>query len=462
MGGLRGPLDAPANRVTSHEMNLQSIVVELIDVCNLNCAYCLRDEGTLHGRPHALPITDLIRALQEARTLSETCEVQFTGGEPTLHPEFRLAVKAVHDVGWRFTVITNGWIFGRVLPVILEFRDSLAAIAFSLDGVTREEHDGIRGKGSFERLMRGVMSCRHNGLAFDLKVTLDRSRAGRLSEFATFAAKLGARSLQVATLLPTSPGLAGQVLSIEQQQEILREISQLRTVLRLEIQVAADFYDTRPVPRCGPLLGRSLNIDYRGRLVLCTTLVGFRGQQGERDVIANLTGTSLLEALPRLSEIANERNLDRTRAFAQLGADAGRPSLSLGSPCLDCLFSFDKIPRGSISSSQEKKPMHDSLSFTIPDSIIASEFNGKEGLLLDTSTQRYHTLNETATFLWSEIEAGRTLSEMTTALCRAFAVDPPRARASIENAITRLESQSLIKRKSDLEAPDATRAAEAR
>ena len=90
--------------------------------------------------------------------------------------------------------------------------------------------------------------------------------------------------------------------------------------------------------------------------------------------------------------------------------------------------------------------MHDSLAFTVPDSIIASEFNGKEGLLLDTSTQRYHTLNETATFLWSEIEAGRTVGEMTAALCRTFDVDPQRARTSVEKAITRLESQSLIRR----------------
>ena len=106
--------------------------------------------------------------------------------------------------------------------------------------------------------------------------------------------------------------------------------------------------------------------------------------------------------------------------------------------------------------------MQDSLSFTVADSIIASEFNGKEGLLLDTSTQRYHTLNETATFLWSEIEAGRTISEMTAALCRAFAVDPLRARASIENAIARLESQSLITRKPDLPSSDAAMTSEAR
>ena len=90
--------------------------------------------------------------------------------------------------------------------------------------------------------------------------------------------------------------------------------------------------------------------------------------------------------------------------------------------------------------------MQDTLSFTVPDSIIASEFNGKEGLLLDTSTQRYHTLNETATFLWARIEEGRTVAEMTAMLCQIFDVDPARARASVERAVSRLESQSLVRR----------------
>ncbi|GEM_PF-230730 len=429
-------------------MPIESIVVELIDVCNLHCAYCLRAEDSLHGLPHALPVPLLVRALQEARGVTERAEVQFTGGEPTLHPDFRLALKAVHDVGWKFTVITNGTTFNaRALPAVLEFRQALGAIAFSLDGVTRGEHESIRGKGSFDKVMQAVLSCRQHHLPFDFKVVFDQRNAARLDEFAGLAARLGARALQVATLLPTSPSAAVRVMSIEQQQEFLREVSQLREILRLEIQIAADFYDTRALPRCGPLLGRSLNIDYRGRLVLCTTLVGYRGQKGERDVIANLTDTALTAGLPRLSEIAKQQNASRTRAFAELGNDAHLPPLRLGSPCLNCLCAFDKIDPGLINSIPAKKPMHESLSFIVPDPIIASDFNGKEGLLLDTSTQRYHTLNETATFLWTEIEKGRTIGEMAASLCRTFDVEPPGARASVERAIARLESQSLVRRR---------------
>ncbi len=104
--------------------------------------------------------------------------------------------------------------------------------------------------------------------------------------------------------------------------------------------------------------------------------------------------------------------------------------------------------------------MHDTLSFSVPDSIIASDFNGQEGLLLDTTTQRYHTLNETATFLWAEIERGITVADMANAMCRRFDVEPQRARASVERALARLESQSLIRRIGDGAPQDRATASE--
>ena len=51
---------------------IESMIVELIDVCNLNCSYCLRDEASLHGKAHALPIPELARILAELRRLAES------------------------------------------------------------------------------------------------------------------------------------------------------------------------------------------------------------------------------------------------------------------------------------------------------------------------------------------------------------------------------------------------------
>ena len=430
-------------------MKVRSIVVELIDICNLNCAYCLRDEESLHGRAHALPIADLERILGEAKALGGRCAVQFTGGEPTLHPEFRKALKAVSDLGWRYTVITNGWTFPRSLPAFLEFRDSLNLIAFSIDGVTQAGHDAVRGKGSFRRLMRGVLACRQQGLPFCFKVTMDRRKGALLRSFVEFAVRLGASRMEIGPLLPANPSSIRDTMDIAEQHRFLSEVEQLRTALKMPIDLAAGFFAPRPEPSCGPLLGQTINIDYHARLVLCTVLAGFRGQKAEPDVIADLRQVPLAHALTILLRTVEDQNRRRIAAFAELGGAYADAPLELGSPCMDCLCSFGKMRPGLFDWAKEEKiPMDDTLLFDVPDAVIASDFDGHEGLLLDTGTQRYYKLNETATFLWAEIDKGRTVAAMIASLCGEYDVEERKARESVVAALSRLESQGLIQRRS--------------
>ena len=267
-----------------------------------------------------------------------------------------------------------------------------------------------------------------------------------IDRLALFAARLGARSLQAAPFFPTSMRFAKDVMTVSEQQTFLKEVNQLRSVLRMDVQLTAGFYDPRPEPTCGPLLDQALNLDYHGQLGLCTVLTGFRGQTQNDDLIADLKSETLASALPRLHAVSRQRNEERVRSLNGMGSRAQAPSLALGSPCLSCLLAFGKIQPDLVNSVVEEILMNDDLSFRVSDAIIASEFDGKEGLLLDTSTQRYHSWNETATFLWAAIEAGRTVAEMTDALCQSFEVDGATARSSVERALARLESQSLISR----------------
>ncbi|MEO8359565.1 MAG: PqqD family protein, partial [Vicinamibacteria bacterium] len=291
--------------------------------------------------------------------------------------------------------------------------------------------------------MKAVLACRQHELPFSFKVTIDRRKALHLDGFVQFAARLGAASLQLAPLLPTDAVNAQDTLPIAAQREFLREVSLLRSTTRLALDLAAGFYDPRAEPTCGPLLERTLNVDYKGRLVLCTILAGFRGQREETDVVGRLDESALATLLPTLTDTIATRNEERTSAFREL-RPRDQPSMRLGSNCLDCLCSFGKIDPGSLEDSLEIRSMDDNLSFRVPDAIISSEFNGTQGLLLDTRTQRYHTLNETATFLWLAVEQGRTVVQMADALCKEFAVDVARARESVEAAMVRFESQSLV------------------
>lgn len=423
-------------------MTIDSVVVELIDVCNLNCSYCLRDEESLRGKAHALPIPHLKGLLSELSRKVARGQVVFTGGEPTLHPDFKEALNTVRDLGWRYVVVTNGWALGRVLPDLLETRDALEAIAFSIDGIDRAGHDALRGNGSFDRLMQSVVACRQHQLPFRIKVTVDRTKAAGIADTAVFAGRLGAQSLEVGPLFPTSDASRLAAMNVAEHQSFLREIELLRATLKMPINLAAGFYDPRPTPACGPLLGTTANLDYNARLTLCTVLAGFRGGQGQADVVADLGRQALPEALPMLALVVNRQNQKRNADFSAL-SDPSQASLDLGSSCLHCLHSFGKIPSNFAAPAAVSLPV---LARFVAVSSMAKSGLDKRGMfLLDPESQHVHQLNETAAFLWSELKEPKTLDSLVESLCRAFEVDGPTALASVRVTLAQLEARGLIR-----------------
>ena len=183
----------------------QRVSVELTNICNLHCGYCLRDEDALYHAPaRFFPVSLLQEIARQGREAVQLSHISFTGGEPTLHPKFADAVAAIAGEGLTTSFVTNGWHFDRVWPVIAAHRDTVTHVAFSIDAPTQEAHDKWRGKGSFMRLVQAFARCRHYGLPFEIKVVVRKDTLPQLEQLAIFAARMGAASLSFGHLLPTS------------------------------------------------------------------------------------------------------------------------------------------------------------------------------------------------------------------------------------------------------------------
>ncbi len=319
------------------------LIIELTNICNLHCGYCLRDDDALHhARARFFPVELLTRIVGEVKDACGIDVVAFTGGEVTLHPGFADVVEAISKLGVQFGFVTNGWHFDRVYRSLLKRRDALRTISFSIDGTTEEQHDRWRGKGSFTRLMRAVTRCYALDLPFGFKVGVRRDTLPHLESFALFAARLGADAVQFAHLMPTSPDLARDLaLTPEEQRRAEQEIAALHNILKIPVSLAVGGYTTNPEPTCNALRGRSYNVDYRGRLTLCCNLSGFRGASAETDVVADLNHESFKDALTRFQLLVEEQNERRRRALAS--AQDAAPDFYTGSPCLFCMQSFGKI-----------------------------------------------------------------------------------------------------------------------
>lgn len=325
----------------------QRLGVELANICNLHCSYCLRADDNLYSL-HAefFPLELLRRVIGEAQTAANITRVSFTGGEPTLHPAFAEILQVVADAGLSVSFVTNGWHFDRIWPAIRSNRAALTHVAFSLDGITRESHDRWRGKGSFDRLVSAFARCYASDLPFALKIVIRRDLMDQLEQIALFAARMGAASLHFAHVMPTSIGVAEEsALSLKDQRVVEEEIAILRRIFKMDIGIDVGYYNIdESRPPCAPLAATSMNIDFRGRLSLCCNLSGFRGATAESDVVADLNVESFAVAYERFVALTKEQLEKRKAALAALRSRSLTPDLYTGSPCLFCLQSFGKIP----------------------------------------------------------------------------------------------------------------------
>jgi MoaA/NifB/PqqE/SkfB family radical SAM enzyme len=352
-------MNATPNNAARQADEGSRISVELTNVCNLRCSYCCRDEDMLYHTPAKyFPVELLRRILRDAR---DACGIQtaaFTGGEVTIHPHFDEIVAMVAEEGMRFGFVTNGWHFERVYPTLMRHRESVTVVGFSLDGATREAHDRWRGEGSFVRLMRGVARCYMSGIPFLFKVGVRQDTVPQLQEIVLLAARLGARAVHFAHLLPTSSGAEAELsLSHAERTAVEQEIAIFTKIFKLEIGIAAGYYNVGDDAPCTALRGTSCNVDYKGRLSLCCNLSGYRGASEETDVVADLNREPFSSAYPRLRRLADEQMERRRVALEARRASGAEIDLYTGSPCLFCLQSFGKIPWRNAAGGSRSLPV---------------------------------------------------------------------------------------------------------
>src|SRR2546423_1294527 len=215
----------------------QRLIVELTNICNLHCAYCLRDEDALYHTPaNYFPVELLRRVIREAREAVGVKHIMFTGGETTLHPRFGEVLEAVRVEGLTCGFVTNGWHFERIWPAVKANRDAVTNVAFSLDGPTLEAHDRWRGEGSFVRLVRAFARCQIAAMPFVVKVGLRKDTLPQLEQIAIFAARMGAAALSFGHVMPTSGVLEDELaLSPVERTEAEQEIAVLARVFKMRI-----------------------------------------------------------------------------------------------------------------------------------------------------------------------------------------------------------------------------------
>lgn len=128
-------------------------------LCNLTCHHCFISCSPKNRSFGYLSLAEVRSRLEESVPLGVK-EYYFTGGEPFLNPEMVPILCETLKYG-PATVLTNGTVLKD--PWLETLRDaessSLYSLEFrvSIDGFSPETNDPIRGHGTFDRALRGLM-----------------------------------------------------------------------------------------------------------------------------------------------------------------------------------------------------------------------------------------------------------------------------------------------------------------
>jgi radical SAM protein with 4Fe4S-binding SPASM domain len=144
--------------------------------CNLSCKHCW-----VSSSPHADTSSDLTteEILATVNLLKEVDAslVILTGGEPLLRKDGLTIIERILEHGLALSVETNAMLIQdehvRLFRNGLD-RGGFVWISVSLDGGTREAHEWVRGRGSFDPVVKALYRLRAANIPFGVQCVVNR------------------------------------------------------------------------------------------------------------------------------------------------------------------------------------------------------------------------------------------------------------------------------------------------
>ncbi len=168
-----------------HKQHMCLALIEVNTACNLNCPVCFANAGV--GYSLTLPqVESMLDRLLETEGDPEV--VQFSGGEPTIHPQLLEMIQAAKDRGIRQVMVnTNGVRIARDGRFLKQLASLDPVIYFQFDGLRSSTYRTIRGEDLLDLKLLALDRMNDAGLTAVLVAAIERDvnvdEVGALVEF---------------------------------------------------------------------------------------------------------------------------------------------------------------------------------------------------------------------------------------------------------------------------------------
>ncbi|MFQ5901390.1 MAG: PqqD family peptide modification chaperone [Thermodesulfobacteriota bacterium] len=139
--------------------SLKGVSLNITGKCNLHCRHCAVVDAPVSRK--SLIYKEICRIIDELKDIDGS-GLAVTGGEPLFRKEWlRILRYAMGKT--RISLLTNGTLLNEYRAKVIADMD--IDVQISLDGSNPSVHDHIRGKGAFEKTMKGVRLLLENDMA---------------------------------------------------------------------------------------------------------------------------------------------------------------------------------------------------------------------------------------------------------------------------------------------------------
>lgn len=158
--------------------------------CNLRCRHCLVSAGK--ELEEELTTEEIKKLVDEAVVLGVK-RFYITGGEPFIKDDiFELIKYITKDKNCELIILTNATLFdNKKISAMEEIKGPKLVIQVSLEGPNAEIHDRLRGKGNFDKVVKGIKKLIGIGITPIVSTALNKYNEKNIEDISRFLSKLG-------------------------------------------------------------------------------------------------------------------------------------------------------------------------------------------------------------------------------------------------------------------------------
>lgn len=151
---------------SNHLQKTCCVLINITDRCNLNCSFCLANQGNKNNVPTLEEIQNsLSKIIEKDKTL-----LQLSGGEPTMRDDLPEIIKLARNTGAKYVQLnTNGIRLAEDIQFVKQLAEAgLSFVFMQFDGTDDAIYEKLRNRKLLEIKKQAIENCS----AFNIGVTL--------------------------------------------------------------------------------------------------------------------------------------------------------------------------------------------------------------------------------------------------------------------------------------------------